>query len=187
MASRFYRPAVAVLAFVLMVVMVLSAIGIGAYRSFAQARENVASDRDQLIQLVTARHGAANNILTVAERHLPADDPDVAALRTALAYSRGNLPMDRLWALDDTIGRSADAVLAALRTLGSVQTDERDRMYIDQMLPKAMDETARMLTDAPYNRSAGAFNERLNTQFSGRVAQLIGIKPFPLFQREGGL
>lgn len=187
MTNRFYRPAMAVLAFLLMVAMVVAAIGIGAYRSFNQEREDVNHDRDQLIQLVAARHGAAQNILTVASRHLPQDDSNVAELRARLSESKSSLPMDELWALDQNISRAADAVLASLRALDSVKADARDRMYVNQMLPQAIEQSALLVTESPYNASAAAHNARLNTQFSGRVAKWIGFAAFPLFAGEDSL
>ncbi len=187
MDTRFYRPLTAVLAFLLMVAMVLAAIGIGAYRTYSDTREPVDAQRGNLMELVQARAGAARNIATVARRHLPADDPNLTALVTALDAYNASQPMDRQWAQHDAISTAAERVLSALGVQDSVLSDERDLMYVTRMLPESMLKTAQLIDESPYNTAAAAYNDRLNTQFSGWVARLLGIKPFPLFAQGDGV
>ncbi len=176
-----------VTAFVLMVCMMAVAVGWGAYKGWRAERDDILDISASLSEVLQAKAGIGHNILTVAGRHLPEDDPRIVMLKRDVALLSTDNKLEQLAAANDDFDVSARAVLSALTDLPSVQKDNRDMMYAAQMLPHALDTCAAWAEDETYNKAAAGFNRRLQGTFSGRVAVLLGIGQLDLFVTGDGV
>jgi len=170
-----HRKINAVLAFAVMLVFLAAAVMWGAYKGWAGERRQVESSMNTLYEMLGARREIGNNILTVAQRHLQKEDALVRSLREDIAELNKNSDFDVLAKANARFERDAKALLEYLSRQPSLQADERDSMYALQMLPQALEESARMTEQAEYNQQAAAYNQNMNSRFSGRVARFLGI------------
>ena len=167
----------AVLAFLIMLVLLSASISLGAYRSWSAQKEEVEQSKGSLFEMLTARREIGSNILSVARRHLPKDDEKIISLQKDVDDLARNSSFPQLAKANERFENDAVNMLDKLKSLSSVQADVRDLMYVEQMLPQALEKSARMTEQADYNQQALTFNTDMNKRFSGKVAQLLGIKP----------
>ncbi len=166
----------AVLAFLAMLILLGGAVLWGAYKGWSQERSRVESSMGSLQEMLGARREIGNNILTVARRHLPAQDPLLTALSADITQLAEEEGFGRLAAVNADFEKDAQALLSRLCALASVQADERDLMYAQAMLPQALEESARLTEQAEYNREAEDFNQNMDRRFSGRIAAWLGVE-----------
>ncbi len=176
------KPAAAA-AFALMLLMFAAAVGVGAHRHWSGRREAVGETLTSLTDMLSARVEVAHNILTVASRHASLDDLTAEEIRTRMADIRAHIAVlsGRTGSLREKadanaeFSRDAGALLATLAAQPSVRADDRDLMYVEQMLPQALEQSAYWTGEAAYNTEAAAFNSEMDGTFSGRLAQLLGV------------
>ncbi len=164
-----------VFAAIIMVVLLALAVGWGAQKGWTHEREAVEKTLVSLENMLAARAEVAANVLTVAKRHLPETDAGVLALAADRAALQSGSLAERA-AANERLTEDARALLTALAALGSVQSDERDSMYVGQMLPQALEQSLERTAQAQYNQEARSYNERFARGLSGALARLMGVK-----------
>lgn len=168
-----FRP---VFAFFLMLVLIVAAVALGAYRGWSNEYAAVQEMSGSINRMLASRVETANNILSVAARHLPAKDEDVASLRVDLDYLRGDFALSQKATANRHLTEDALIVLEKLRGLESVKNDKRDLMYAQTLLPQMLSESGELTAQNEYNRAARSFNERLSgSPLSGKLARLFGV------------
>lgn len=170
-----YKKINAVLAFAVMIVLLSAAVMWGAYKGWSGERRQVESSMNTLYEMLGARREIGNNILTVAQRHLQKEDALVRSLREDIAELNKNTDFETLAKANARFERDARALLDHLSLQPSLKADERDSMYALQMLPQALEQSSRMTEQAEYNQQAAAFNQSMESRFSGRIARFMGI------------
>ena len=171
----------AVFAFLVMLVLLTASISIGAYKGWSEQKAEVEKSMGSLLEMLTARREIGSNILSVAKRHLEANDEMMKSLQKDIVELAKKSSFSDLAKANERFDHDAVALLAHLTSQSSIQSDERDLMYIEQMLPQALEKSARMTEQAEYNQQAQAFNQNINKSYSGRIAQLLGVKPAEQF------
>ncbi|NLC33583.1 MAG: hypothetical protein GX781_09860 [Clostridiales bacterium] len=171
----------AVLAFLVMIILLSGAISLGAYRGWSEKKLAVEKSMDSLFEMLTARREIGSNILSVAQRYLPKDHEMMAGLHQDIADLARESSFTQLANANEHFEQHAASLLATLKSLPSVQNNDRDLMYVEQMLPQALEKSARMTEQTEYNQQAMAFNTEMDQLFSGKIAQLLGIKPVEEF------
>lgn len=173
------------LSFLAMLVLVFAALGIGAYRGFVQDKAQVEQAMQSLSQLLETRVEMGNNLLTVAGRHLAADDPVMQALKADVqALSRAGTASQRAQA-NQQLASDSQQLLAYLRELPSLKADDRDSYYVNQLLPQGLEQSAQWADALQYNQAVEEFNNRLQNQVSGKLASLLGVRPAEAFATGG--
>lgn len=165
----------AVLAFVVMLVLLTGAVMLGAYKGWSAERLQVESSMSTVYELLRARREIGNNILTVAKRHLSGDNALLRSLREDINELAKDDDFEQLAEANARLESDAMALLQYLGDQPSLKADDRDSMYVLQMLPQALEESTRMTEQAEYNRQAAAFNQSMSSRFSGMIARALGI------------
>lgn len=184
-SRRFYRPVTAVVAFVLMLAMLLAAVGVIAYRQHSRLRGEALMSRGELAALLAARRGVGSDLMAVAARYLPDEDPGVQALGAQVDALAAPGTMADLARADKALGAAAAALLERLAALEDVRRSDRDALYVQQMLPQALARTAQDVKGAGYNQEAAAFNAALDS-LTGRIARIAGVRPMAPFEVSDG-
>lgn len=171
----------AVLAFFLMLVLLSAAVAIGAYRGFSGEKAQVELALDSLAGVLETRIEMGHNLLTVAKRHLSASDPMIQAVVNDLAELSGQAPLLDKARVNERFTLDADALLKALEASPGVQADGRDLGYVNGLLPRGLEQSAKWADSAQYNKAALEFNNRLKGQLNGRLAMLLGVREAELY------
>lgn len=164
-------------AFLLMICLCVTAVGVGAWRGWQEEKDALAMSREGLDHKVQIRVECAYNLLTVASRHLDENNEAFQAVladRKILENAAATLPEKSAASAD--LARSAQALLRAMEGLESVQSDARDSMYVREYLPQMLANSAEGGEAEFYNLSAREYNARLQGTFSGRLAGLMGFR-----------
>ncbi|MBE5781854.1 MAG: LemA family protein [Clostridiales bacterium] len=164
-------------AFLLMLCLVIAALGIGAYQGWSDERKAVEETYAGLEKMIQARVESAYNLITVASRHLPETDAPMAQLISARDILESNAGLPQKAAANELLSQSAHQILSSLSALPSVQSDSRDKMYVESYLPQMLEESQARTAGALYNTAAAAFNRELEESLSGFLARLLGVKP----------
>lgn len=166
-------------AFFIMLACIVFALCWGAQKGWSSERREVEAAYDSLEDMLKTRIETANNILTVAGRHLDASDTFVAALksdRDALADTGAGLTEKA--AANEALETDALALLKKMAALDSVKADSRDSMYVAALLPQMLSDSGEFVTRTAYNEAAKSFNARFRSNFvSGTLARLLGVEP----------
>lgn len=176
-----HRRSTAVLALVIMLVLMTAAVAWGAWKGWKAQSDEVQQTLSSLTSVLQARYEAGNNVLTVAARHLPGSDPAVTSLAEQVKKLKQPIPLEEKAQANARLGQDAQDILTRLAALDSLKRDERDLSYVAQLLPQALEQSAIWADEAAYNTAAAGYNKRLQTTFSGFVAQLLGIRPAQQF------
>lgn len=163
------------------ILLVVLAVGIGAYRGWSEERElalYAKSGNGELYETIQNRAMDAANLHVVASRYLPDDHADLVRLRKAyrlLLDGKGDV--DDIVAADQVITEVATDFAAQFPNLGGKPLSERDSVYISNL--------TRILRDDSGIRSAYAavlqdFNDRLSSSLTGKLASLLGISPLQM-------
>lgn len=159
----------------LCVAMVAGAVCTGAVRGWSGERgrvlEGMLSPRQQ------DRAMDAANLATVAARHLPADDPDIVALRSAytLITTGTDDDADAIRA-DKSITAAALSLSQRLPQLDSYQRSSRDKAYVSA-LTRSLSDAEATGSARSFSAAAADFNQRLQSSPTGMLAMLLGVKP----------
>lgn len=174
-----FRP---VFAFLLMLVLVVAAVGVGAYKGWSREYDAVQEMSGSINRMLASRVETANNILAVASRHLPVQDEQVSALKADRDILSGDYSLSKKAAANTRLTDDAQTVLGKLRELDTVKNDKRDLMYVQSLLPQMLSESGELTAQNDYNRAARSFNDRLYGSFlSGKIARLFGIHRADVF------
>lgn len=168
------------IAFVLMLVMVTVAMCYGANKHWREEKAIVTMKALALEAEMEVRAETAHNLLTVAYRYLPKDD----ALCTSVSENRAvirsaALPLaDRMEACAQ-FSENALALLTKLKEIPLVLSDSRDQMYVQLMLPQAVELCEDISAFTAYDQAAEKYNKGLGSTVSGVLAHLMGYKKAP--------
>lgn len=163
-------------AFVLMICLVCAGLVIGAYKGWSGERAQVEQLQSSLDAMLGTRVESAYNLLTVARRHLPADDALLSAVAADRDTLEGSAGLADKAAANARLTADGKALLAALAALDSVQQDDRDRMYVESYLTQMLEESEEKTAGANYNLAAAQFNSSLRGSLSGRLAMALGVR-----------
>ena len=169
------------LAFLLMLLLMAAAFGIGAYRAHFNERIRIDQALESLKEVLTARIEMGNNLLTVAGRHLDASDPMIISIRAQIGILSGQASLSEKAAANQQLTIDSKALLDILEHTASVIQDGRDLNYVTGLLPRGFEQSAQWADASAYNTAARAFNDRLNSSFSGRIAQFLGVEKAEFF------
>lgn len=171
-----HKRSTAALAFIIMLCLIALALLWGARKGWIEERRQVDSSLGSLEDRLKARGEVAANILAVAKRHLPPSEPLVQGLKAdmeQLADKKNGLA-DKL-AASGKLSRDALLLLNLLDRQPTLIGDSRDSMYVKQLLPQQLEQTASAGWEAEYNLQADNYNRGLENSFSGRLARLLGV------------
>ena len=162
---------------VILVLLVVFAIGFGAYRGWSTERALVNDTYAGLESMLRTRVESAYNVLTVAGRHMDRESELLRAVTEDREILSGRQSLKEKAAANEKLTRDAAALLQALAALPSVQQDSRDKMYVESFLPQMLAESESLTAKANYNTAAKEFNDSLKGSFSGWLARLMNIGP----------
>ena len=169
-----------ILSVALTVVLLVGAVCIGSVRGWREERTaaaGVLTDAGVLQEDLAVRAMDAANLLVVASRHLPGNDPDLQAMRQALVvFRQEDAGLREIMAADAEITRLAAAWGDALPLMDSVKASARDQAYVSA-LTGALRQGAD--TAEVYRTQAAAFNKRMGASVTGQLAMLLGVEPLP--------
>lgn len=166
-----------------MLLMMLVAFGIGSYRGFNDEKLQVDLALASLSDVMVTRIEMANNLLTVAKRHLPQDDELILKVRQDIqALSCESLSQKAQ--ANERLENDSVLLLDRLEALGSVIADSRDYSYVTGYLPRGFEQSAQWADADLYNSAAKKYNDRLKGTLNGRTALFLGVPMAELF--EGG-
>ncbi|MBQ4552165.1 MAG: TPM domain-containing protein [Clostridia bacterium] len=168
------------IAFVLMILMVCAALFNGAHRHWQEEKAVLLKETQALEAAMNLRAETAQNLLSIARRHLAPEH----ALCQSVASERakiGNaaLPMAERTAALAQWTQDAKTLLQELALLPSLQQDSRDQMYVQLMLPQAVEQCEENVTFTAYDQAAEKYNTGLGGSFRGVLAHLIGYEKAP--------
>lgn len=179
-----HKKSTAFLAFVLMAVLVFTSLSWGAWKHWSAQRRQVDQTLGTLSDMLTTRREVIANILTVAARHLPKDNALVREIEDDKNLLSGSQSLSLKAAANERLSQNAQELLAVLAQTQSLVTDVRDSMYVNQMLPQALEQSASMVQEAAYNTQAESFNRQISASFSGALARFLGVVPAQQFLPE---
>lgn len=163
------------IAFALMVIMVCCALCIGANKAWKKNRSGVNASYTVWQENIQQRVETGYNVLTVALRYLPEQDTLVSAVRSDLnAMEDSASVMQKRAAAGASFIEDAQQLLAGLKTNAAVINDSRDSMYVNLMLPQALEQCGSDKALNDYNDAASSYNSAMHS-FSGLLARLTGI------------
>lgn len=167
--------------------LVVFAFVFGAYQGWTNEKAQVNEAYPGLESMLQYRVEAANNLLTVARRHLSADDElvkKVAEDKDALSGRQGLKEMKKKAAANEKLTEDAEALLQKLAATDSVRTYNRDLMYVENTIRQQFSESELKAAGAQYNEAAKAFNDSLQGSFSGWIAGLMRVGPVEEFSAQ---
>lgn len=167
--------------------LVVFAFVFGAYQGWTNEKAQVNEAYPGLESMLQYRVEAANNLLTVARRHLSADDElvkKVAEDKDALSGRQGLKEMKKKAAANEKLTEDAEALLQKLAATDSVRTYNRDLMYVENTIRQQFSESELKAAGAQYNEAAKAFNDSLQGSFSGWIARLMRVGPVEEFSAQ---
>lgn len=172
-----------ILGILTMLLMMLVAFGIGAYRGFMEEKLQVDLVLGSLSDVMNTRIEMANNLLTVAKRHLPQDDELVLKIRQDIRDLSGESLRQKAQA-NERLDHNSALLLKKLEALDSVKADSRDYSYVTGYLPRGFEQSAQWADAGLYNSAARKYNNELQGTLNGKAAMLLGVPLAELF--EGG-
>ena len=162
------------IAFALMVIMIICSLLIGANKAWKKNREGVDTSFAVWQENVQQRVETAYNLLTVAGRYVPADDAQYAGIQSDLNEMKSSADINRQAAAGQRFITDAKQLLQTLSGSAAVQNDARDKMYVELMLPQALEQCGNSAALNAYNTAAESFNSGLRS-VSGLLARLTGV------------
>lgn len=171
----------AVLAFLSMLLMFAISIGFGAVSGWHKEYNAVQQMLLPLNDVLDARREVGYNTLTVAKRHLPKDDKRIEAVTASISALEKSLSLVDKHTVNTRLTKEVKALLSALSDSSSIQQDERDTMYVNQLLPQALEQSEIWVDQSAYDNSAERYNNGLTKTLSGHIARLFGARPAERF------
>lgn len=177
------------LAIFLLIILIVFAFVYGAGKGWAKERAQVDAQLSSLQQHLDIRVETACNILTVAKRHMDSEDLQMLSLSDARDLLSGPADLAEKANADQQLTQAAEALLSALSQMPTVQNDDRDRMYVESMLPQMLRESESYTVASAYNTAAAEYNRRYDqNKLSSTIAGWLGIEHCEVFgsEHEGG-
>jgi hypothetical protein len=171
----------------LLLLLTAASIAVGATKGYQQEKAQVESTMASLDALFSSRVETGYNLLTVARRHLSKDEALLKAVEVDILDLSSQGQWQRKVEANAHLETNAKDLLKALEQAPGVQADARDLGYVTGLLPQALDQSAQWADAAGYNQAAKAYNERLNSSITGRIAKMLGVTEAALFLPEGRL
>lgn len=171
-------------AWVLLICLAAFAVVFGAYQGWNKEKSLVNETYPKLEAMLATRVESANNVLTVAARHLDGQDDLLRQVSADRDLLQGKRSLKEKAAANEALTRDAAALLEKLAALPSVRTDSRDKMYVESYLPQMLAESESLTAKANYNTAAKEFNDSLKGSFSGWLARLMNIGPAEEFSAD---
>ena len=166
-----------ILTVVLCAVLLLGAVCVGSWRSWARKRDAAVDFLNtdvQLTELAQTRLMDGANLAVVAARHLPAGDAELTALQDAVRGLYDEHTARELLAQEQTVTAAAAAIIRRLGQLPSVQESSRDQAYLTGLSASLSGESR---AQAVLTAFCDDFNSRMSASLTGRLALLLGVKP----------
>ncbi len=169
------------LAFLAMLLLLMAAFGVGAYRGFTEEKFQVDLALGSLSDTLNARVEMGNNLLTVAKRHVDREDVLLLAISEDIKALNGD-SLPKKAAANSDLTKNSALLLQKLEGLQSVKNDARDLSYVTGFLPRGLEQSEQWADADLYNTAANKFNQRLNASLNGQVAKLLGVEEAELFK-----
>ncbi len=170
---------------VISLALVIFGLVFGTVRGFRDEQAQVTAcleSENGLLDVLSYRGADGLNLCVVAKRHLAADDEDVAALETAArGLQSAQTGLQEKKESDAQLESAAARVSRKLKASESFQQSQRDQKYLDMLLSDMQNLSGSAAADA-YNQAAESFNELLGAPVTGKLAELLGVKPCALYQ-----
>ncbi len=158
------------------ILLLIIALCIGAVGGWRDEKESLYASAPEMGQALQNRAMDAANLAVVAARHVTDADPSVMALREAFELlQRNDLTMQQMLNADKALSGAVADLAQRLPTLPSMQASARDSTYLTALTRAlSVDSGLEMvLTEAQE-----AFDKRLSSSLTGRIAMLFGVRPF---------
>ena len=166
------------IAFCIMIVMICIALCIGARKAWIEKRIVVDTAYAEWQENIEQRIETGYNLLTVAGRYLPQDDPLVTTLKNDISMmetaTKGSADGIEAAAASQQFVKDANSLLSYMSGNSAVTSDNRDNMYVSSKLPQAVEQSGRDAAQQAYNTVAESFNKGMHS-FSGFLAHLTGV------------
>jgi len=153
-------------------VLVFAALGIGAIKGWKQEKADVLAALDkggELYSLRQTRAMDALNLCALAQRHLPSDDADIAALRHGAGALTGQSEFRAVLEADSNVSAAAARLEEKLQGLKA-----RDKDYLSALVDALSPASG---VNSRYADLSEDFNARFNDSLMGKLAALLGVKP----------
>lgn len=168
-----------VAAVLLMVCLVAVAIGIGSIKGWQREKDKVEESAAGLLDVLQTRLESANNVLTVAKRHLSTSDAAVQAVIKDRDVLNSGAALEEKLKASASLTEDANALLKKLANQTSVKQDTRDLMYVQDYLPQMLSESQERTAGAYYNAAVRNYNDGLRNTWTGKLARLFGAQELP--------
>ena len=166
-------------AVLLMVCLTVVALGIGSVKGWQREKMKVEESANSLLDVLQTRLESANNVLTVARRHLSGSDAAVQAVVRDRDVLNSGAALEEKLNASAKLTEDANALLKKLANQSSVHQDTRDLMYVQDYLPQMLSESQERTAGAYYNAAVRNYNEGLKNSWTGRIARVFGAKEMP--------
>lgn len=168
---------------IMLVVIALSLVG-GCYRSLGREARKVEKvfykgEDDHSGQAdYAARTGLCSNLLVVADRYLPTDDPAYTAMQTTIGIAK---EAGDMWEVVNANSVMTKAFESLYLTLEEYDLSDSDKEYREE-LREDFTSYGYILRHDPYNTEAVDYNQEVLGAFPARyLGGLLGVKPLPTF------
>lgn len=170
------------------VVLILCGLCLGTVRGFQKERAAVTDllkEESGLADVLMYRGADGLNLYTVARRHISGAEEleTLRSISAVLAAPGGTLTEKQ--EMDGKLDGSVSAVITLLESTESYQASQRDQSYVT-MLRNDMNSLAGQSFYTEYSVAAGEFNTRLESTLMGKIAGILGVKPFTADQPLSG-
>lgn len=166
-----------VLSLLLCLVMIAAAVCIGAVKGWQDERAGAVAGvltQDGLAADLTGRALDLGSLTVVASRHLPAEDSDLAAMRSlAASLTRSVDDLSALMAGHDEVTAAVPAFAERLLALPGMKASARDRAYVRSLKDSLCTDPG---LNAACERAFADFNNRMEASLIGRLAMLLGVE-----------
>ncbi len=172
------------IALAIMIVMIVCALLNGASKAWKKNRSSVDAAYVVLEENLQQRVETAYNLLTVAGRYLASDDSLIAAVKSDLKTMESagaSADMETRVKAGYSFPTDAQSLLKALSGNQAVQNDSRDKMYVELMLPQAVEQCSGTAAMESYRSASQSYNDGLRS-FSGFLARLTGVSFAPTLE-----
>lgn len=153
-------------------VLVFAALGIGAVKGWKQERTEVVTALNrggELYSLRQTRAMDAMNLCALAQRYLPSDDADIAALRNGARALTGKSEIQAILSADNDISAAAARLEEKLTGL-----DDRDKDYLSALVDALSPANG---LNSRYTDISSDFNGRFASSLMGKLAAMLGVDP----------
>ncbi len=158
------------------IVLLIIALCIGAVGGWRDEKETLYASAPEMGQALQNRAMDAANLAVVAARHVTDTDPSVMALREAFELlQRNDLTMQQLLDADKALANAVADLAQRLPALPSMQASARDTAYLTALTRTLSVDSG---LDTVLTEAQEAFDKRLSSSLTGRIAMLFGVRPF---------